>query len=195
MVSLEKDKYKDEDIMVKRPAVFLDRDGVLCAEVGYVTTVEKLEIFPYVKSSVELLHQKGFLAICITNQSAVARGMMEEETLQELNEYLMEKTGLDGLYYCPHHPEGRGRYRIKCNCRKPNIGMLEDAIKEWEIERTKSYMVGDRASDIICGQKAGLKTVLLESGYGTSRLEETVRPDEIYSDLERFAHSIAKCRI
>ncbi len=181
--------------MVKRPAVFLDRDGVLCTEIGYVTMLSKLDIFPYVKSSVELLHQKGFLAICITNQSAVARGMMEEKTLQELNEYLIGEIGLDGLYYCPHHPEGRGKYRTKCNCRKPNIGLIEDAIKEWEIERTESYMVGDRASDIICGKRAGLKTVLLESGYGLARLEEAVRPDGVYSDLESFVHSIEKCSI
>ena len=178
--------------MVKRPAVFLDRDGVLCAEEGYVTTIEKLDIFSYSKSSVELLQQKGYLAICITNQSAVARGMMEEKTLQELNEYLIEKVGLDGLYYCPHHPEGRGRYRIKCNCRKPDIGLIENAIKEWGIERSGSYMVGDRASDVICGKKAGLKTALLESGYGLSRLEETVMPDEIHSDLESFARAIPK---
>lgn len=110
----------------------MDRDGVQCPEIGYVTMVGKLDIFPYAKSSVELLHQKEFLVIRITNQSVVARGMMEEKTLQELNEYLIGKIGLDGLYYRPHHPEGRGKYRIKCSRRKPNIGLIEDVIKEWE---------------------------------------------------------------
>lgn len=177
--------------MGKRPAVFLDRDGVLCTEKGYVTAMQELDIFPYAKHSVELLHQKGFLAICITNQSAVARGMMDEQTLQELNKHLMEEIGLDGLYYCPHHPDGIGRYRKKCNCRKPNTGMIEDAIKEFGIDRAESYMVGDRASDIMCGQNAGLKTVWLESGYGKNQLNAAVKADEIHSDLEKFAHSMA----
>ena len=90
----------------KRPAVFLDRDGVLCAEKGYVTQIKELDLFPFAKRCIDLLHQKGFLAICITNQSAVARGMMSELVLQEMNQYLLRELSLDALYYCPHHPQG-----------------------------------------------------------------------------------------
>ncbi len=172
--------------MLHRPAIFLDRDGVLCVEKSYVTQMEELEIFPYTKQCIEKIHQKGFLAICITNQSAVARGKMTEKTLQEINRYLVKEMGLDALYYCPHHPDGIGKYQLKCNCRKPNTGMIELAIKEWAIDQKNSYMVGDRASDVECGQKAGLKTILLESGYGTKRLEKPIEPDFIYKDLEEF---------
>lgn len=174
----------------KHPAVFLDRDGVLCKEKSYVTNREELEIFPYAKQCVEILHQKGFLAICITNQSAVARGMMTEEALQEINEYLAAQTGLDALYYCPHHPEGMGKYRKKCNCRKPRIGMVEQAMQEFEIDMAASYMVGDRVADILCGQNAGLKTVLLESGYGTARLEQPVKPDMICENLAKWVSMV-----
>ena len=114
--------------MKKKPAVFLDRDGVLCTEKSYITKKEDLEIFPFTKHCIDILHQKGFLAICITNQSAVARGMMTEETLRGMNDYLVEMTGLDALYYCPHHPEGIGIYRKKCTCRKPAAGLLMQEI-------------------------------------------------------------------
>lgn len=171
------------------PAVFLDRDGVLCTEKSYITHIGGLDIFPYAKSCVQEIRQKGFLAICITNQSAVARGMMTEEALREINEYLVREIGLDALYYCPHHPDGIGKYRLKCNCRKPDTGMVERAIQEFEIDRDTSYMLGDRASDIICGQRAGLKTVLLESGYGSRCQEQPVAPDYIYCDLKEFVQS------
>lgn len=175
--------------MKKHSAVFLDRDGVLCVEKSYITSVEDLSIFPYAKYCIELLHQKKFLAICVTNQSAVARGMMTEKVLQELNQHLIEKIGLDAVYYCPHHPNGIGKYKCKCSCRKPNTGMIERAIKEFEIDRNNSYIVGDRASDIICGQRSGLKTVLVESGYGLIRLEESVKADFVCSDLKEFIES------
>lgn len=176
---------------MKHSAVFLDRDGVLCTEKGYVTSIKELDIFPYTKYCIELLHKNEFLAICITNQSAIARGMMTEEKLKEINEYLIKETGLDVLYYCPHHPDGIGKYHLKCNCRKPNTGMIEMAIQEFNIDRKASYMVGDRASDILCGQKAGVKTVLVESGYGTARLEQLVKPDFKFKDLKEFTMSIS----
>lgn len=172
--------------MIKRPAIFLDRDGVLCAEKGYIIRKEELEIFPYTASCIARFHQKGFLAICITNQSAVARGLVSETTLQEINSYLIQETGLDALYYCPHHPKGTGPYAIRCECRKPNTGMVEQAIRELGIERTGSWLLGDRASDIFCGQRAGLTTVLLESGYGLGRLEEPVEPDFVFQDLQEY---------
>ncbi len=172
--------------MNKRPAIFLDRDGVLCVEKGYVTGKEDLEIFPYTASCIARFHQKGFLAICITNQSAVARGLMTEKTLREIHAYLIQETGLDALYYCPHHPEGTGVYAEHCECRKPNTGMVEQAIREFGIDRAGSWMLGDRASDILCGQRAGLTTVLLESGYGLRRLEEPVEPDFVFRDLQEY---------
>ncbi len=168
----------------KRPAVFLDRDGVLTEEKGYVVSIENLSIFSYAAECVKTIHQKGYYAIVITNQSGVARGLFSEKNLWEMNDYLMQQIGLDAVYYCPHHPEGTVmKYRKKCHCRKPQTGMLRAAQAKFDIDMQKSYMVGDRASDIMAGKNAGIKTILLESGYGTARLEKEIKPDYILQDL------------
>lgn len=156
-------------------AVFLDRDGVVCEDTDYVTSFEKLKIYPYAKEAIKLIHQKGYLAIVITNQSGVARGMMTEETLQVLNHFLKLETGVDDIYYCPHLPPERKEvfpYRIKCNCRKPDTGLIEKAILEYHIDRDKSYMIGDRETDIIAGKKAGLKTVWIRSRHSTEMADK-----------------------
>lgn len=169
---------------VKKPAVFLDRDGVLCEETGYVVSIDELCIFPYTAECIRRIHEKGYYAIAVTNQSGVARGLFTEEALSEMNKYLMQRTKIDAVYYCPHHENGIIRkYKRKCGCRKPALGMLERACQDYPIDLGGSYMVGDRASDIIMGQNAGIKTILLESGYGTMRLEAPVTPDYVFADL------------
>lgn len=170
----------------KKPAVFLDRDGVLTEEQGYVTSVKDLLLFPYSAECVRRIHEKGYYAIVITNQSGIARGLFSESDLKEMNAYLQEAIGVDAVYYCPHHPEGIVEcYRKVCKCRKPETGLLDQACADFEIDMQRSYMVGDRAGDILTGEKAGIRTVLLESGYGTARLEENVTPDYIFPDLRR----------
>lgn len=170
--------------MRKKPAIFLDRDGVLTEEKSYICSLKELSIFPYVKECIRQIKEKGYYAIVISNQSGVARGFFTEETLQEMNAYLIEEINVDAIYYCPHHMAGKvEKYRKKCNCRKPEIGMLEKAQEDFQINMKKSYLVGDRASDILAGKKAGIKTILLESGYGTKGLEQDVTPDYIFDDL------------
>lgn len=171
-------------IQVKKPAVFLDRDGVLTEECGYVISVEKLRIFPYAEECVRKIHQKGYYAIVITNQSGVARGLFSEEELLKMNVHLVKQTGADAVYYCPHHPEGQVKeYRKKCQCRKPGIGLFLEACKRFDIDLENSYMVGDRAGDILAGQNVGVKTILLDSGYGRPGLEEKIVPNYFYQDL------------
>lgn len=180
-MSIEKD--------ILRKAVFLDRDGVLCEDTDYVTSIEKFHIFPYARTAVELLHQSGYLAIVVTNQSAVARGMMREDTLLELNEFLKAETGVDEVYYCPHLPPEKEEikpYRIVCSCRKPGIGMLEEAVLEYGIDLKHSYMVGDRSSDIETGKSAGVKTV-----YISGALENRFGADFIYPTIMEFAKMLA----
>lgn len=167
-----------------KPAVFLDRDGVLTKEDGYIDSAENLKLFPYTAECIRRIHQKGYYAIVITNQSGVARGLFTEEELQGMNDYLRKQTNVDAIFYCPHHPEGKiKQYRKICACRKPLTGMFEAACKAFDIDMPASYMIGDRASDIQAGQAAGVKTVLLESGYGTAGLESAVKPDYIMKDL------------
>ncbi len=168
----------------KKPAVFLDRDGVLTKEKSYVLSVKELEIFPYTAECIRQIHKKGYYAVVITNQSGIARGLFTEDELAEMNDRLIKETGVDAVYYCPHHPEGKVKeYRKKCSCRKPETGLLKAAARDLDIDMSESWMVGDRAGDILAGKKAGVKTILLESGYGLGGLEEEVTPDYILNDL------------
>lgn len=177
--------------MSSKPAVFLDRDGVLTVENSYVCSVEELEIFPYARECIQQIHKKGFYAIVITNQSGIARGMFTEDELHRMNRMLVQETGVDAVYYCPHHPQGIiEKYKVICDCRKPKPGLLERACKDYQIDLDNSYMVGDRAGDILAGIKMGIKTVLLESGYGLERLEQDVKPDYCLADLRNFVELI-----
>lgn len=155
----------------------MDRDGVLTEEKSYITVMEDFKIFPYAADCIKRIHNKGYYAIVITNQSGIARGLLTEKVLQEMNRYLILQTGVDAVYYCPHHPDAG------CNCRKPQKGMFDMACRDFVIDMEHSYMVGDRAGDIIAGQNIGIRTILLESGYGTARLEKNVKPDFIFEDL------------
>lgn len=174
-----------------KPAIFLDRDGVLVEEKGYIVSIKDLNIFPYAKECVSKIKEKGYCAIVITNQSGVARGLLSEEKLKEINHYLLRATGIDAIYYCPHHPNGKvSAYSKSCICRKPAVGLFQRACEDYHIDMHESYMVGDRACDIKAGQNAGIKTVLLETGYGTERLEEAVQPDYVFQNLEDFVNCL-----
>lgn len=172
-------------------AIFLDRDGVINREKGYITDFKQLEIFPYAKKAIKIIKKLGFLTVVVTNQSAVARGFVTEANLKKINNYLQEYLALDTIYYCPHLPPGdsieKNPYIINCDCRKPSTGMVRTAVDELAINLERSYMVGDRATDIIMGQTIGLKTVLLNSGYGVKNLEQVVYPDYIFENLLEFS--------
>jgi histidinol-phosphate phosphatase family domain/HAD-superfamily hydrolase, subfamily IIIA len=172
----------------RRPAVFLDRDGVLTKERGVISMPDEIELFSYVPECIEKIHRKGFLAFVITNQSGISRGLFTESELLEIHKDIIRKTGIEAIYYCPHHTQGKiARYKILCDCRKPSIGLIKKACSEFDIDMGHSYMVGDRACDILTGMNAGIRTVLLESGYGSKKLELDVKPDYILDDLREFA--------
>ena len=179
--------------MNKRPAVFLDRDGVLSVEKGYVTKLEDLEIFPFAGSTIKNIHEAGFYAFVITNQSAVARGILQVQELEKMNKYLIEKTGADQVYYCPHYPDGviEG-YSFCCGCRNPKTGMVQKTCQEYGIDLGESYFIGDRESDIMTGKAAGIKTVLVETGYDISHLKTQGVADYIYKNIYEFSNMLKK---
>ena len=168
----------------KKPAVFLDRDGVLNAENGYVKSIEELKIFPYAKECVDAIKEMGFFTIVISNQSGVARGYLTEKELKKINDYLQSETGVDAVYFCPHYKKGIVKdFAIECNCRKPDIGLLEKACRDFDIDMSRSIMVGDRSSDIKTGKNAGIITVYVTSGFNNGQMEEYIEPDEKVHDL------------
>ena len=182
-----------------RPVVFLDRDGVLCEEHGYVTSIDELRIFPYAQEAIQRLHDLGYLVIVITNQSAIARGVVSEEKVNDINRYIALKTGVDGVYCCPHYPPGDGEpesqpYRIFCDCRKPKTGLIDRAAHDFALDMNTVWFVGDRAGDIETGRAIGANTVLLESGYGTARLEAPVKPDFVFNTLLDFVKHLEEER-
>ena len=160
-----------KNLSQKQRAIFLDRDGTLNKEVNFLTNIDDLELLPGAAEAVKKINQAGYLAIVITNQPVIARG---EVTLQQLNEIhakletLLGREGayIDGLYFCPHHPdkgfEGeRPEYKRECECRKPKAGMLLQAARDFNIDLSASYMIGDRDKDVECGDAAGLKQSVL----------------------------------
>lgn len=156
-------------------AVFLDRDGVLIEDVHHLTSVEQLRLLPQVPETLARLHRAGWGLIIATNQSVVARGLITEERLREIHHALesalrVRGAEIDAIYYCPHHPEGTlPAYRRVCECRKPNPGMLIRAADEWHLDLGASVIVGDAASDIEAGRRAGCRTVLIGASEAPAR--------------------------
>ncbi len=159
-----------------KPAIFLDRDGTLIEEIGYLHRPEDIRICPTAVEAVEKINQKGVPAIVITNQSAIARGLMSEEDLQHLHHSLQETfrekgARIDALYYCPHHPQaGEGAYTQSCSCRKPEPGLFLRAARELQLDLSTSHMIGDTLRDVEAGHRAGCQSILVKTGYGQDEL-------------------------
>jgi D-glycero-D-manno-heptose 1,7-bisphosphate phosphatase len=177
-----------------RPAVFMDRDGTMTVEGGYINHPSRLKLITGTAEAVKMLNDNGIYAVVTTNQAGVARGYFTEDLIHvvhnRMRELLARKGAqLDAVYYCPHHPrEGGPGYRLDCNCRKPRPGMIEQACKELPIDLSRSYMVGDKISDSEFGHALGVKTVMVMTGYGRGEYEYQRQdwkdqPDYIAKDL------------
>jgi D-glycero-D-manno-heptose 1,7-bisphosphate phosphatase len=153
-------------------AVFLDRDGTINVDVGYPSSFDQVEIYPYAFEAVARLNKAGFLTIIITNQSGIGRGLFSEEALQTIHGRLravftQRGARIDAIYYCPHAPEpDRGGLPPACSCRKPNPEMGLRAANDLGIDLRASYMVGDKIEDIEFGRNIGVLPVLVRTGFG-----------------------------
>lgn len=155
----------------KRPAVFLDRDGIISKEINLLHNAEQLELIEGAGEALKYINEKGFLAIVVTNQPVIARNLCTLDELYLIHAKLETMLGekhayLNAIYFCPHHPHGgypeeRKEYKIKCECRKPAPGMLLRAVNDWNIDISESIMIGDRESDVLAGENAGVKTSVL----------------------------------
>ena len=162
---------------MKRPAVFMDRDGTISEEVGYVNHPSRYRVFPFSAEALRLLKEHGWLAILVTNQAGAARGYFTEDLITEVHGVLkreLERGGakLDAIYYCAHHPSvGEPPLRLDCDCRKPRPGLIRRAAEEFEIDLARSWMIGDRYSDIVLAHNAGVRSGFVLTGYGLGEWE------------------------
>lgn len=174
--------------MKNNTAVFLDRDGTINEEVGYLSRPDQLRLIPGASRAIRLINEGGMKAVVVTNQSGVARGYFSEEMVEtihgRLDEMLRAKGArIDRFYFCPHHPVyGNGPYKIACSCRKPESGLFLRASEELDIDLARSYVVGDMLKDIDAGKRVGAKGVLVRTGYGRN-VTQTDKPVYIAEDV------------
>ena len=173
-------------------AVFLDRDGTINEEMGYINHLDRFVLLPGAAAAIRRINQSGLKAVVVTNQSGAARGYFPVELIdqvhQKMSGLLKEQDGfLDGIYTCTHAPAGEGESG-SCDCRKPGIGLMEQAAEELKIDLQRSYVVGDRFKDIEMARRAKSKAILVLTGYGKGELEflgprSKVQPDYVAEDL------------
>ena len=174
-----------------KAAVFLDRDGTINEQMGYINHECRFQLLPRAAEAIKQLNDAGVPVVVVTNQSGLARGYFPEsllETVHEKMHRLLAAHGatVDAVYYCPHHPEAKeARFRETCNCRKPKPGLVEQASEELGLDPKKSFVVGDRWSDIKTAANCGAKSVLVRTGYG--------RGDEAYIGPQMEIQPDMKC--
>lgn len=175
-------------------AVFFDRDGTVSEEVGYLVDLAQLRLIPGAGLAIRTLNLSGFKVVLVTNQSGVARGYFPESLVHEAHQRLekmlaLDGARLDGIYYCPHHPTaGYSPYTMTCECRKPRTGLLERAANDLAIDLRRSFVVGDKWSDVELARRAGAVSILVQTGFGHDdpgniRPDGLADPDHVASDI------------
>ena len=167
--------------------IFVDRDGTLIEEVNFLSRLEDVKLFPFTREAVDLLRSDGFRLVVITNQSGVGRGHFDEEAMHSINLQIQRELNdaIDGFYFCPHLPDAG------CHCRKPELGMIEAARHDIQIDMSASWVIGDKDLDVELGHNAGLRTVLVETGYGRDHAKTLIRqPERIAANLLEAARYI-----
>ena len=178
-----------------RPAIFLDRDGVLIEDSHYLGDRSRVRLVPAAAEAVAALNRAGWAVVVVTNQSGVARGMFSEADVVAVHDHLADllrgySARIDAFHHCPHHPDGDvAEYRVACECRKPEAGMLLRAAADLGLDLAASWMIGDRVSDLQAGAAAGCRTALVRTGYGALVNPATLDRDAL--NLELIAADLA----
>ncbi len=162
---------------MKRPAIFIDRDGTINEQMGYINHLSRFHIFSGVPEAIRLLNENNFFVIIVTNQSGVARGYFPIELVENIHEYMrdtLEKQGakIDAVFFCPHYPRSRLKeYALECDCRKPKTGMIRQALDRFDIDLAQSYMIGDHYTDLEFAHNGNIKSIMVKTGYGLGEAE------------------------
>lgn len=183
-----------------KKAVFLDRDGTIIKEVGDLTLADigRVRFFKGAADAIKKLNRLGFIVVIVTNQPVVARGFATEKEVDQIHAVLVRRlnkkgTKIDAVYSCPHHPEATlPKYRVRCRCRKPNTGMVMRAVKKFNIDLKKSFIIGDRTADVAAGNKAGMKVILVKTGYAGKDGKHGGKPDFVAKNLREAVEIIRK---
>ena len=166
----------------REPAVFLDRDGTLIKDIGYLRFAHEVAFYPWTADAVRALNQAGLPVVVITNQSGVARGIFTERMVEDVHRHISSvldegDARIDAYYYCPHHPEATlASYRSRCDCRKPGCGLIERASADLDLDPARSFVVGDKWIDVGAARAAGSRGILVRTGYGATEEAEPL-PD------------------
>jgi histidinol-phosphate phosphatase family protein len=186
-----------------RIAVFLDRDGTLNVQKGFLKSPEELEIYDNIGTAIRALNNAGILAIVVTNQSIVARGIVEQVGLDAIHrrlEYLLAEEGafLDEILYCPHHPDSgfigeAAELKFFCTCRKPSTGLIDKACSRFNIDRNRSWLIGDSGRDLMCANNAGLKPVLVKTGFAGQDIATNITPSLVSANASSAIYHILAC--
>ncbi len=179
---------------MKKRAVFIDRDGTINEQMGYINHISRFIILPRVADAIRLLNQNDHLVIVISNQSGVARGYFPLELVHEVHDYMIQelsKAGafIDGVFFCPHYPHGEvEEFAIDCDCRKPGTGMVDLACRRFKIDMSHSYVIGDRYTDMELAKRCNVKGIMVKTGYGRGDIKyvlprKGIRPAYIAKDL------------
>lgn len=177
--------------------MFLDRDGTLNVDVGYLHALDQLELFPWTLDALRLLKRAGFVLVVVSNQSGLALGLIEDGFVEQAHAALQQRAeaagaGLDGYYYCPHHPRGSvARFSVECRCRKPGPELIERATADLQLDPSRSYVIGDKWLDVQLGHAVGARSILVRTGWG--RESERRRPDgqRVDAICDNLMHAVA----
>jgi D-glycero-D-manno-heptose 1,7-bisphosphate phosphatase len=175
-----------------KPAVFLDRDGTLIEDVGYLDRLDRIAFFPWTIDAIRALNRAGLIVVVITNQSGIARGFITEAFVADTHRHLSVRLAaggarIDAYYYCPHHPDGAVEaYRRRCDCRKPASGMVDEAVRDLGLDPARSFVVGDKWLDVGLARAVGARGILVRTGTGAAeeaRPQPGVSADAIVDNL------------
>jgi D-glycero-D-manno-heptose 1,7-bisphosphate phosphatase len=167
--------------------VFLDRDGTIIEEVGYLDRPERVQLFPWTIDAIRALNQSGVKVIMVSNQSGIARGFFDEAMVDRVHARMADLlaeggAAIDAYYYCPHHPDGKvAPFARVCDCRKPGRGLVDRAAREFDVDPRRSFTVGDRWLDVALARAVGARGILVRTGYGVT--EEGRPPEGLAADV------------
>ncbi len=180
-----------------KKAIFLDRDGTLNVDVGYLHQLKDLELFPYTVDALRLLKRAGYELIVVTNQSGMAQGLIAPGFVEQCHDEMRRRlqaggADLDALYFCPHHPRGSvPGLDVECRCRKPLPGMIEDAIRDRGIDPKASWVIGDKWLDVNLGRGVGARSILVRTGWGAEQEEKRPAGQQVDAVCDNLMHAVS----